>query len=251
MLKQHKNALFDSITETGYNPKLFQAEGVKQPLKLSLKHIIIESFKLSAYKTPTKNDYPIDFSITLKGSPFIYSISTSSSDFNRFNVKYTLFEPNYPESRWSSYSINFDALKKSFKSWLMNHVGKFIKERDAIDLWAQLEAYKSFANESDITEESTSDFSEEEKENLRNSVKTFKSLVEESFNPNREQTEFINEQLDYLTNALERLNRFDWRGLAISTLLSIAVNLSVDTEGGRMLFRLFQQAFQSIRGVLQ
>jgi len=233
MLKQHKNALLDVITEAGYNPKLFQAEDEKLPIKTSF-----------------DTDVSDVVSIKIKDSPLKFSINTSSDDFYVFKVKYTLFTPRYPEMPWSS-PMDINELLKEFRFWLEVYVGKFIQEQELPDLWAQLETYKSFANESDITEESTSDFSEEEKENLRNSIKTFESLVEENFNPNNEQTEFINEQLDYLSNALERLNRFDWRGVAISTLLSIAVNLSVDTEKGRLLFGLFQQAFESIHGLLQ
>jgi len=44
---------------------------------------------------------------------------------------------------------------------------------------------------------------------------------------------------------VDRLNRFDWSGLAISIVVSIAVNMSVDTEDGRVLFTLFKAAFQA------
>jgi hypothetical protein len=58
--------------------------------------------------------------------------------------------------------------------------------------------------------------------------------------------EFINERLEYLSQAVDRLNKFDWKAQALSTLISIAVNLSVDTEGGKKLFQLFSQALEFI-----
>ena len=63
------------------------------------------------------------------------------------------------------------------------------------------------------------------------------------FNPSREQLRLIQMQLDYLSEAVGRLNRIDWRGLAVSTVITIAIQLSLDTEKGKLLFQLFQQAF--------
>jgi hypothetical protein len=76
-------------------------------------------------------------------------------------------------------------------------------------------------------------------------------MIAEEFNPTQEQLQFINERLDYLAKAVDRLNRFDWTGLAISIVVSIAVNLSVDTEGGRVLFTLFKAAFQATTKLLK
>src|ERR1700730_9725630 len=66
-----------------------------------------------------------------------------------------------------------------------------------------------------------------------------------SFTRTPEQSEFINERLEYLSKAVDRLNRFYWNGVAISVVMSIAVNLSVDTERGRVLFNTFKAAFRA------
>jgi len=85
----------------------------------------------------------------------------------------------------------------------------------------------------------------------RQAVDRFRTSIVNDFQPSPEQIEFIDEKLDYLTKAVDRLNHFDWRALAIPTVISIAINLSADTERGRLLFRLFQEAFKSTFKLLQ
>lgn len=98
--------------------------------------------------------------------------------------------------------------------------------------------------DSDIPAGESANFTEEEKESVRRGINRFRQLVKENFKPTSKQEEFINERLDHLSEAVDNLNRFDWRGVALSTLISIAVNLTVDTERGRFLYTLFQQAFR-------
>ncbi len=76
-------------------------------------------------------------------------------------------------------------------------------------------------------------------------------LVVKTFTPGEEELQVINERLDYLTRAVDRLNRFDWRGVAISTVLSIGTALTLDTEKGRILWGLFQQAMATVVHLLR
>lgn len=105
--------------------------------------------------------------------------------------------------------------------------------------------YSSVIESSGRPAEDFGDFTAEEKVFVRKSIAEFQKQVEETFKPSEDQTRIVREHLEYLSAGLDRLNKFDWRGLAVSTLISIAVNLSVDTSGGRVLIQLFQQAFQS------
>ena len=77
---------------------------------------------------------------------------------------------------------------------------------------------------------------------VRNGTQEFRQLIIANFTPTEEQAEVINNRLDYLEKAIDRLNRIDWKALAISTVIAIGINLYVDTEKGRLLFALFQQA---------
>ncbi len=135
--------------------------------------------------------------------------------------------------------------------WLEIWVTRFVKEEQMPDLWLQLESYKPLIDDANISREDTSNFSEQEKVDLRNSIDRFRTSVLSDFHPSPDQLRLIDEKLDYLSQAVDRLNRLDWRALAISMVISIGVNLSVDTERGRLLFRLFQEAFRTAFKLLQ
>lgn len=67
-----------------------------------------------------------------------------------------------------------------------------------------------------------------------------------NFEPEQAEMQIISDRLDYLSHAVDRLNRFDWQGIAVSTVLSIATTLTLDTDRGRVLWGLFQQAMSSV-----
>lgn len=85
----------------------------------------------------------------------------------------------------------------------------------------------------------------------RGQHRSYRLLKIENYNPNDEQLEEINEKLEYISQAVERLIRRDWIGVAISTVIGIGINLGVDTEGGRQLLEFFQEAFSQIILLLQ
>ena len=73
-----------------------------------------------------------------------------------------------------------------------------------------------------------------------------KQDIKEEFNPNSEALKQINYKLDYLTQSVDRLNRFDMKGAILNTLLSVGVNLGVDTQTGGRLVDIFKNAFSII-----
>lgn len=239
MLKEYKNALLEAISKSGLDPSWFQSTEVKPPFweRLRAKSIGVST--------------PPVFIIEVANSPVRFYIKHSIANFDLFHYKSTGFSPTLSKKKWSEEPKFIEDILKIFDTWLKREAKSYIEEKQLPDLWAQLDIYKSFITNSTIPVENAPKFTEEEKENLRRSVHEFRRQVIENFQPSPDQMESINSQLDYLASAVDRLNRFDWRGLAISTLIGIALNLSVDTERGRLLFRLFQQAFQAAGNLLQ
>jgi hypothetical protein len=82
-------------------------------------------------------------------------------------------------------------------------------------------------------------------------VEEFRLLIVKTFAPPANEMKVVNERLDYLKEAVDRLNRFDWRSVAMSTLIGISTALTLDTEKGRILFGLFQQAFSTVVHLLK
>jgi hypothetical protein len=85
-------------------------------------------------------------------------------------------------------------------------------------------------------------FTDDEKTQIRIAVQQFKLSVFKTFDPPVEEKEVVDRQLERLAASVDRLGKFDWQGVALNTLMSIGVTLSLDTEKGRILFGLFQQA---------
>lgn len=224
MLKEHKNRLFNIIQELG----------------ISL-----------SYFTSPKQEGNI-FTIKLTNSPVFFTLTQSPDYFDEFWFNYTLYEPNFPmkfsvqeaQSTTAYSSINGSIIHE-FKYWLNAVVKRYIYQLEMPDLWSQIQFYSPFV-ESSFSEESFQYFSDNQKETIKLSLKEFERLIVENFNPTKEQFSYIIERLEYLSEAVNRLNRFDWKGLAISIITGIAINLTVDVEGGKLLFKLFQQAFDSI-----
>lgn len=231
MFKKDKNSFYEIIRQENLNPELFQGK--------EKKHFFLSFIEREKITT---------FTISLKNNHNKFIVKNESTLLNTFKSRYSFTE--FLLSNWEK-KQSLEKVLQDFRYWLKKYVKPYLEEINTPDFWDQADKYKSFVIESKINEENTTDFSEEEKENVRDSINKFNKLVEENFHPTEKQSEFIKEHLDYLSESANRLNRLDWRGLAISTFIAISINLSVDTERGRILWRLFEQAFQSTLKFLQ
>lgn len=242
MLKKHKNILLETVRNSGLDPIWFRAYEARPEHD--------KGFVTRVWSRLTMlNQTPI-FTVQVIDSPIKFCVRHRSF-YELFDYKHTYFDPRFSEKDWSNEPKSIDEIVKVFNTWLRSEAREYIEDKQLPDLWEEIEAYREFITNATIPTQGSSSFTEEEKEVLRRSVQEFRQKVIESFNPSSDQEKFINGQLEYLSKAVDRLNRFDWRGLAISTLIGIAINLSVDTEKGRHLFRLFQQAFQAAGKLLQ
>jgi hypothetical protein len=236
MLRKYKNAFLAAIHEAGLDTSMFEAEE----------------------GTSAEPDllYPVDkvtqpiFRIKLRNSPIKFLVREVATTFHEFSYRATFFAPTFILGFWYE-SQPVSKVLDAFKEWLEDVAKKYIEDNNLPDYWSQLKMYGSLAYNSDPPDETDSRFTEEEREEVRESVKRLSAMIAEEFKPTPEQSQFINERLDYLSRAADRLNRFDWNGLAISIVVSIAVNLSVDTERGRVLFSLFKAAFQATTKLLK
>ena len=161
-------------------------------------------------------------------------------------------DPNFPHTWLGPYpeegAIAFEEVLSAFKNWLEKDILLAIEEELIPDLWA-LASETVFAPEAQSGQ--PSEFEPTERDQLKAAITTFRVLVETTFHPLDDQSVLIAERLDYLAQAADRLNRFDWKSVAISTLMTISVALSLDTERGRVLYGLFQQALATVWHLLK
>lgn len=217
MLKKYRNHLYGIIQEKGLDPKLFHGED----------------------KTIDDDRF---FVIELRNSPLYFRVKDVSYSFDLFSYWYTSFDPNFP-LRIAGSSENLTKLKKDFVLWLDNHVKSYIEEQVEPDLWERIVLQEPLGAGSELVSEDINVFSDDEKVRLRMSINEFRLLVVKNFKPSSEELKVINDRLEYLSDAVDRLNKFDWRGVAIMTLIQISLILTLDSEKISLLINLFKQVF--------
>ncbi|MCF7493615.1 hypothetical protein L3V35_00940 [Vibrio sp. L5-1] len=221
MLKKHKNGFLEIIEESGFHASQFKA-------------------------VEKEVDSNPGFILQFVNSPLAFLTRTNSTDYFEHDFRYVLFAPSYPKSEyvpengWCSINDVYEGLKQ----WLENHILVYLDEIDIPDLWSQIESQNLFV-EDPMVNRSEKGFDKAEKERIVLAIEHFKSLVKLEYKPTEEQLEVINDRLGYLVESVDRLNKVDWQGVAVSTIISISIALSLDTNRGSELFSLFKSAFTS------
>lgn len=224
MLKKYKNGFLQLIQEKGLDPKLFDIED-------------------------EVSDERNNFFIRLKNSSLEFLVVNVSENNHSFFYSYTRLLRKSPSGSIDRL-VDIEEVYGYFVWWL-NEVQDYLDERLIPNLWEQIDLQKSFLLETKFTDSDTSNFSEEEKAQLRLSLSEFRLLIEEEFKPTEEQMRVIDERLSYVSEALDRLNRFDWRGVLLSTTIAISINLSLDTTRGKLLVDLLRRVLCNVGRLLQ
>ena len=225
ILKKYKNELLTIIRESVHDPALFTA----------------------ADETIAKEKY---FVIRLRNSPIRFALQVSS-DFSKFKICHSTFSPGfpltYPHSAYSAFGyFDIKDVYTKFKAWLDTAVKLYLEEIDTPDLWQTLEDSFSYTTRELETSDEFEPFSNEEKIQLKRSIDELRRLIETNFEVQKKELAATNKLLDHLSDAVDEHNKFDWRGIAISVALTIAVHLVLNPEQTRQLFQLFKDAFSSI-----
>jgi hypothetical protein len=224
MLKRYRNALFQAIQKSG----------------------------LSVTDFETVDDVTSQYGLVIRYKPAAldFTVVPDDDDPNWFSysfMRYTGGDPAevgpFPENGESQ----FEDVVVAFVVWLQEDVRTSIEEELLPDLWQSM----TDALSQSYARSTTDSFSAVERGQIKVALRNFKILIKSEFEPSEDQARVITERIDYLASAVDRLNRFDWRGVTISTLMTIAVALNLDTETGRRLYALFQQAFTALTHLLQ
>jgi hypothetical protein len=221
MLKRYKNALFEAVQATGLD---------------------ITDFSGGERATPRGPAFVIKYTpgniaFTVHNPPedphVFYYTAEDYTGFAQSGVKPSY----YPISGY----FDFDQLRYEFEAWLGAQVRTAIDEGLLPDLWTDVRAAALMQKET-----GTEHFTDDERRQLKLALETFRVRLVETFHPTEEQMKVVSQRLDYLVAAVDRLNKFDWKSVALSTLIGIATTLSLDTEKGRQLYGLFQQGLSSL-----
>lgn len=207
----YKNELFKKIQAWGYNANLFIVENTDK-----------------------------NCLITLNNSPLTFHIANDFS-YNSFRIECVTYSPEWNVQK-RNYSST-DELFFDFHMWLKKHVDAYIEDQTSIDLWDIFTNNNQSQNLNYIDFSTSEKFTEDEKIQTQLLMNEFKNLLIERFDLQEEQIKIVNARLDYLVEATKRLNKFDWKGCAINSLINIIIALSLDVEKAQQLIHLFQTAF--------
>lgn len=135
------------------------------------------------------------------------------------------------------------------RSWIQNHLLEYIEELEQPDLWKEFNSGTKVLNLDSIDFENKESFSIDEKAQINLSIKELTYLINSQIASSDSEMAIVMDRLNYLVEASERLNKFDWKSLAISTLISISIALSLDVEKGQLLFDLFTKVFSAVQSL--
>ena len=228
MLKKHKNSLHEIIARHGVDPRVFET--------------VERSFE----------GHPA-FILRVRATDLRFIMRSKTDNNHALDCLYTRYLPDFPSSPffpdgdWGK----IDLINEKFDRWIECHVQDYLDDLLEPDLWEQVRNQQLSISGSELSEEDTAEFSDEEKVELRLLLNEFRLVVSETFKPNSDQMRVIDNRLHYLSESLERLNRFDWRSVLLTTTLSISVALSLDTARGKILFDLLKKVFSQVLYLLQ
>jgi hypothetical protein len=185
-----------------------------------------------------------------RNTQFEFIIEYNKSNYHQFSGYYTSFTPDNRHVKFPSRGSYCDYIQmEEYLLLWFNEIREFQRQMTEPDLWSKAIHNQIFTNDS--FEENDDKFTDAEKETLKNAISKLELTIKKSFELNQHQNEYVNKRLKYLTDSVDRQNKFDWKGTLLQTMISIGVNLSFDTHQGNILFGLFQSAFVGLGHMLQ
>jgi hypothetical protein len=228
MLKLHANQLYDAIRLDGMRPEDFDVDKMQEGGE--------EYFKLS-----------------YRGTPFSFIVRVSPDSYELFECMCTKFAPDFPMSAWMP-PAGFAPLVQielAMHTWIHKHLKLYLEEQTTPDLWAEAQGQAEFIRPDLDSPDAQRLFSDEEKNQIRLSIKQAKMLLKETLAPTAEQLKRIEQRLDYLAEAVDRLNKFDWKGVLLNTIIGVTTALSLDTHRGEQVLKIFKDAFSGVVHLLR
>jgi len=217
ILKRYKNELFFYIKESKYGLDAFNFVEDDKTLTINFKNI-----------------------------PFRFIIESNPKDNHSFGYSYTKFLKDFPLDESLIHWVQFEQTLTVFHNWLQGDVQDYISEQNEIDLLDEYQKGQTILNIQDVDFDDKTNFGNDEKIQIKLAINDLKLLIHQQFEITEPEQEAVIARLDYLIEASNRLNKFDWKSLAINTIISISITLSLDTEKGRQLFELFKKVFKII-----
>ena len=221
MRVKYKNMLFHTVKDEGFAPGDFNVE------------------INDADSTPSTI-------FNYRTSSLYFSVWNQNNSFDDFFFRYTKYAPSEQPEKSIGVALKFEYVRANFKIWLIKHVREYQSDLLEPDLWSEYLNGSESLNYKNIDFEDRNPFTQTERIQVAQALKELEFLIAKNFNPIQEQLVLINGRLNYLQESTDRLNKTDWKGVALSTMIGILTTLGLDSNDGKLLFELFIQVFSTI-----
>ncbi len=228
MRKKHKNEIFNFLNSITLGADNFEIE----------EHV---------------EDDLQETNIIFNGTQLEFKIRTSNESYELFDYRFVKYTPTYdftgfyPPSGWT----DFETVFESFKVWVNDHVNEFVEELQIPDLWREYKKGNTSLRFNEINFDNQEKLNYEEKVQIKMAINELKLVIHKNLETSEEEQRLVENRLDYLIGAMNRLNKFDWKSVTISTIMSISIALSLDTNKGQILFELFKKIFNVIPMIME
>jgi hypothetical protein len=103
-----------------------------------------------------------------------------------------------------------------------------------------------FVRDALFTEADKVPFSPAERENVTKALQDAEQKIRETFQPSVDGIDEIHQKLNYLSKKVAQLDKFNWKRLAITTVVGIAVDLGFGTLIPSALLNIFKEIFKQV-----
>lgn len=202
-------------------------------------------FKINVLDNDENNAQNIE--LVVKNSPFFFRIMSYPENWNLFWVEFKAFKPTFPTESWpvGSEYMNFEECLTHLEYWKSRHLDEYFEEETRPDLLESFARTKTY-NISEINFDTNEPFLSSEKKIIKSGLEEIKLLIREEFDFTQSQIGIIDNRIKYLEEAIDRLNKTDWKSLLISTILSIIISLALDTNNSEKMIKLFSKIIDNI-----
>ena len=173
--------------------------------------------------------------LVYKGTDFYFAFEYRKKKYN------AVYCPGKTTFDDSLFGVIWNVLLNHFTVWLRC----LKREIEQPDLWEELLKSK-FA--SDTSEISNEQFTEQEQIKISEGINNIRAYIESEFTHLKDQSAFVNEQLDYLVSASKRLGKKDWILMSIGTITSLALKFSMSSEQANTIWEFIKS---SLIGIIQ
>jgi hypothetical protein len=155
-----------------------------------------------------------------RASRFFYSFDYARNQYDGMDA-HAYYSPGADERLEEGEAMSWRGHLHFVAKWAAN----LARELDEPDLWMTADSGQAFRTSSQ-DQNSNAPFRVEERRQVHDALQAILTYVKDNKSLSQEQLVVLDARLSYLDEATERLGKFDWRGVALSTLINIAWDLA-------------------------